>query len=118
MRQQGSSAPDEGVPPDGPWDPFRHLAELALSSAGMCGWDWDMVTGEEAFHGDTTALFGAQPGDSYAAFRCLIHPDDLENVEKELAEAAQNQRDYDGEFRVVHPDGSVHWIHGRGRFLL
>src|SRR5579862_6405001 len=102
--------------PDGAGDSFRLLAEVALSSAHMCGWDWDMVTGADTLYGDTRAIFGTDPGSNYDAVRRLIHPDDLGRVEHDLADAAGNHRDFDGEFRVVHPDGSVHWIHGRGKF--
>jgi PAS domain S-box-containing protein len=83
----------------------------------MCGWDWNMVTGEDSFYGDTAGIFSTAPGDSYANLRRLIHPEDLERVEKELADAIENHCDYDGEFRVVHPDGRVHWIRGRGKFF-
>lgn len=82
----------------------------------MCGWDWDMVTGADTLYGDTRAIFGTEPGSNHDAVRRLIHPDDLERIERDLADAAGNLRDFDGEFRVVHPDGSIHWIHGRGKF--
>jgi len=51
-------------------------------------------------------------GDAYFA---LIHPDDRQMVEDAVALAAREGTEYDVEFRVIWPDGSAHWLAGRGR---
>lgn len=47
----------------------------------------------------------------------VIHPDDRENVMERIAEAIAEDILYRAEFRVVWPDGSVHWLMGRGQCL-
>jgi PAS domain S-box-containing protein len=49
------------------------------------------------------------------AFEDLIHPDDRARVEKEVAECVETDRIYDMEYRLVHRDGHVLWVHERGR---
>jgi PAS domain S-box-containing protein len=75
-----------------------------------------MITGGCRFYGDTESIFGSDPGTSFAEFRRFIHPDDVESTEQALADAAANHRNYDGEFRVVHPGGAIRWTHGQGQF--
>jgi len=62
------------------------------------------------------SIYGLPPGSfggTKAAFENLIHPDDLARV-KELNESAlKSGKPTTGEWRVVWPDGSVHWIAGR-----
>jgi PAS domain S-box-containing protein len=47
-------------------------------------------------------------------FPRLVHPDDLEHV-KRVNEESDRTGVWDDEYRVVHRDGSVRWIHGVGR---
>jgi hypothetical protein len=43
-----------------------------------------------------------------------VHPGDRERVERSLRRAVQEMLDWNSEFRVVWPDGSVHWLDARG----
>ena len=57
------------------------------------------------------------PLDSPASFQVLmnsVHPDDRERLQNAINAAIQEKRDYASEFRVVWPDGSVHWQEGKG----
>ncbi len=45
-------------------------------------------------------------------WRVALHPDDLQRIEPEWAEAAAAGRDSTVEYRFVRPDGSVSWIEG------
>jgi PAS domain S-box-containing protein len=47
-------------------------------------------------------------------FPRLVHPDDLEHV-KRVSEESDRTGMWDDEYRVVHRDGSVRWLHGVGR---
>ncbi len=106
------------MPPDSTSDDsLQAVVEAALTCARMCGWDWNVVTGEDRFFGDTLSVFGRHPGPDYSSFRELVHPDDLSHLEEVVQEAARSHQIYEGEFRVVHPDGSVHWIFARGKFF-
>ncbi|MDK1119296.1 MAG: PAS domain-containing protein, partial [Anaerolineae bacterium] len=42
-----------------------------------------------------------------------IHPDDVKHIQDEWARMKKDGRQYEKEFRVVRPDGSIRWIRGR-----
>ena len=44
-----------------------------------------------------------------------IHADDRELVDATLRHAIKQGEDFTADFRVVWPDGSVHWIANRGQ---
>jgi diguanylate cyclase (GGDEF)-like protein/PAS domain S-box-containing protein len=46
-----------------------------------------------------------------SSWKEAIHPDDRGRVDVALASAKGGA--YDAEFRIVHPDGTVHWLHER-----
>ncbi|MBD3586253.1 response regulator [Salinimonas sp. HHU 13199] len=46
-----------------------------------------------------------------SAWRKLVHPDDIDAVEKARTEARQSPRDF--KCRIVRPDGQTRWIEGR-----
>jgi two-component system, cell cycle sensor histidine kinase and response regulator CckA len=65
-------------------------------------------------------MFGLKPDQAPAtaeAYSGLIHPDDRHVVEESAAQAAREDTDYEVEFRVVWPDGTIHWQAGRGRII-
>ena len=47
-----------------------------------------------------------------------IHPDDRPAVREALQEAIDQSGRLDAEFRVVWPDGTVHWVFARGQVLV
>ena len=53
---------------------------------------------------------------TYATYAKLIHPDDLPEMERGLNASRESHSEYDAEYRVVWPDGSIHWVASRGRF--
>jgi len=48
----------------------------------------------------------------------MRHPDDDAMVERGLAEAHRQLRSFSGEFRIIHRDGSVRWLHGLSTAVL
>src|SRR5262249_58708046 len=52
---------------------------------------------------------------SLDAFEARIHPEDREFVHRAISRAVDTRSDYDIEFRNVWPDGSVHWMAGKGK---
>jgi PAS domain S-box-containing protein len=90
----------------------------ALEAARMGTWEWDIETGEITWAETLAPLHGLAPGEfngTFEAFNELIHPDDRELLQQAVARAISEGTDYDMEFRVVWPDGSVHWIQGKGK---
>jgi PAS domain S-box-containing protein len=90
--------------------------ELALEETNTGVWEWDMTTDEVVWDEASKRLFGFTstefPG-TQAAFRDRVHQDDLPDVEDALAEAIENESDYNADFRIVLPDGTQRWIHSR-----
>jgi sigma-B regulation protein RsbU (phosphoserine phosphatase) len=92
---------------------------LALSSAEMATWDWDVpaavIWWDERMH----ALFGLAPGafkGSYEDFLGLIHEEDRERIRGEFARAIAARAALDTEFQVAWPsDGSEHLVRIRSR---
>lgn len=90
---------------------------LAMRSAQMGAWEFDCKTNLLRWSFAHFALFGMSPeqfdGKMETALRNL-HPDDRDRIWQELQAAlAQRQTAVDQEFRVIWPDGSIHWIISR-----
>jgi signal transduction histidine kinase len=47
----------------------------------------------------------------------MIHPDDRETFTGRIAEALEDRRPFSLEFRLLWPDGSVHWTYGAARIF-
>lgn len=91
--------------------------DLATRSAQIGIWDWDIVKNEIVWDDQMYALYGLQPGEfggAYEAWLHGVHPDDRETSNDVSAAAVRGEREYDTEFRVVWPDGSVHWLKANG----
>ena len=92
---------------------------LALSSARMGTWDWDLI--DHSMHWDERmhALFGLAPSTfsgRYEQFLEMIHAENRQKAAAEFAQAVERRAEYDGEFRVVWPtDGSVHTLRARSK---
>jgi len=63
----------------------------------------------------TTTLLSL--GTTHREWARRVHPEDLAGVEAELRRCMTRHLAYEGEYRVVWPDGSIHWIAMRGIFL-
>lgn len=91
-------------------------AALAARSIGIGTWEWDTTTGEVIWDEAMFRLRGLAP-QSHAPDiqQCLAmtHPDDVESVVRERQEASTGAGPTAHEFRVVWPDGAVHWIASR-----
>lgn len=108
----------------------RHLAEaelaaserrlrLALDAAGMGTFDWNLTTGRAYWDRRHQKMFGYVPGSfdgTPSAFESRVHPDDRAGVMRGLEEARDTRTGFSQEYRIVRPDGSVHWILGCGEY--
>ena len=92
---------------------------LALEAAHMGTFDWDIPNNRITWSHWHEELWGYMPGEfggTYEAFSERVHPDDVPTIDTKIAHCIAERKPYQGEFRVVWPDGSVHWISGRGEF--
>lgn len=58
---------------------------------------------------------GADEPFTYNDFLNCLHADDRKNVIERIEQAFATGVDYEAEYRVYWPDGSLHWISARGR---
>jgi PAS domain S-box-containing protein len=93
--------------------------KLALEAANLGAWDYNLDTGEVFWDERSQTIFGATKEYrlSYGDAIARIHPDDREGTDEAFKQAiaGANGGVYNQEFRVVWPDGSVHWVAGHGR---
>jgi len=93
---------------------------LAQWAAHLGTFDFYIRTGLDTWTPETEALYGLPPGGfdgTLSAFEKLIHPDDRQRVIELARKTIATGEATDGEWRTVWPDGSVHWIAGRGQLL-
>ncbi|MCV2490039.1 SpoIIE family protein phosphatase [Geodermatophilus sp. YIM 151500] len=93
---------------------------LAIDSAGIGTFDWDLRTGELLWDDRLIEMFGYTPDTfehTIAAFNDRLHPDDLPRVTEALQTCIDACGEYDAEYRVVLPGGETRWVHARGRAL-
>jgi diguanylate cyclase (GGDEF)-like protein/PAS domain S-box-containing protein len=91
----------------------------ALEAARMGIFDWDLASGQIIWTPRTEEIYGFRQGEfdgSFAAFASRVHPEDLQAVEDEVARCREGRTPYTTEHRVIWPDGSLHWVIGRGEF--
>jgi PAS domain S-box-containing protein len=92
---------------------------LALDAARMGMWDWDIVSGRLVWSPNHEALWGYPPGQfpgTYEAFQARVHPDDRSGMQQEGERAGRSRTNFQFDYRVVWPDGSVHWVSSHGRY--
>src|SRR6185437_8734086 len=98
----------------------KEALDLANVAAGLGTWDHDLLTGELQLDDRAKALLGFPPDapTPYRSWVAAIHPDDLGSAEQVLDRALQERQPFSTEYRVVWPDGSVHWLAviGRGSY--
>lgn len=95
------------------------LLSLTEQAAGVGFWDWDLSLGPDRLNWSDQMfrLFGLEPASVSANFetwRQAVHPDDLPAAEAAIAEALREHRPFAATYRVIWPDGSVHWIDAFG----
>jgi PAS domain S-box-containing protein len=98
-------------------DSEQRLA-LATNAARLGLWDSDLRTGVTVISGEYAKLHGLGPDHlqfTHENWLGLIHPDDRERLQVLLRESIETTRIWEAEFRVVWPDGTIHWLLGKGQ---
>jgi PAS domain S-box-containing protein len=91
---------------------------LVLEAASMGDWDLDLATGtvrRSLLHERCYGYDSLQPEWGFATFLRHVHPDDRAEVTRTFRSAVEGQHDYVCQYRVVWPDGSVHWLAARAK---
>ncbi len=89
---------------------------IAQSAAKIGAFDWNIQAGLNTWSPELEQLYGLEPG-SFAgtqqAWERLVHPEDRDVAVKKVEEAFSTPLPVEAEWRVVWPDGTVHWLAGR-----
>jgi PAS domain S-box-containing protein len=94
---------------------------LAQQAARIGTFDWNIQTGLSNWTPELESMYGLPPGGfagTQSAFENLVHPDDRARVMHWDDSALKTGQPTNGEWRVVWPDGSVHWIAGRWQVFM
>jgi len=93
---------------------------LAMRSAKMGIWDWNIVNDELVWDEQMYALYGVQANDFdhvYKAWEATIHPDDLAQARIDANLALEGKAEYNTQFRVCHENDEVKHIRGFGKVI-
>ncbi len=96
----------------------RERLVAALSASGAGTFRWDIRTGAVDWDEPLDRLFGLPPGKTVGSldqFLALLHPEDRPGVVERCGRCAAEGTGFSMEFRALWPDGSVHWLDGRGK---
>ena len=91
---------------------------LAVESAQMALWDWDVANDRVWMTDEGRKFFGFEPGEPLHLTANLggrVHPDDRAVRATAIQHALETRGSYEAEYRIILPDGSVRWIAARGR---
>jgi PAS domain S-box-containing protein len=86
---------------------------LAVKAGEIGIWDWNVLDNMLICNDRMYELYGfvrEQVTSVYETWVSRIHTDDRPIVEAAIQQSFAGEKDFDSEFRVVHPDGSIRFI--------
>ncbi len=92
---------------------LRQLSDrlsLATQAGGVGIWEYDVVHNILTWDDQMFALYGIteeQFGGAYEAWQAGLHPEDKQQGDAEIKMALRGEKEFDTEFRVIWPDGSI-----------
>ncbi len=98
----------------------QSLLAIAMdaANAGWGSWNWQTEETEWCDRGKRIMGFESdEEAQTVAGWLRRVHPDDRARVEAHAAETARERRDFDTEYRIIHPNGETRWLRGTGRIL-
>jgi diguanylate cyclase (GGDEF)-like protein/PAS domain S-box-containing protein len=91
--------------------------KVATDSAEMGVWEYNVLDGSILWDERMYALYGSSSNHftaSFSSWENSLSPEDLKLTLHKLNQTVQKKQPFRTEFRVTHPDGSVHWIAANG----
>jgi PAS domain S-box-containing protein len=85
--------------------------------AKMGTWQWIAETGETVWSEGEFRLYGLEPGPHSPSYEELMskhfHPEDAGTLDRLFREAVESGTIFENDHRIVHPDGTVRFLHNR-----
>lgn len=91
--------------------------QLATKAANVGIWDWDIKQNKLIWDEEMYAIFNVDPSEfdgAYEAWEATVHPDDIEQANKDVENAINGISDFDSSFRIIWKDKSIHYIKANG----
>jgi len=93
-------------------------SRLPLYAARAGSWACDLVSGGAYYSDELCEALGLSPsGNQGVHWLERLHPDDRERAQADLQRAITECLDFEGDYRVLRPDGGVSWMQIRGWVL-
>lgn len=89
----------------------------AQAIARLGNWRWDITTDKAEWSDELFRIFELDQETfdvSSANFMPFVHPDDKEDLEKNLSNCLENNSPYNIVHRIILSDGSIKYLHQRG----
>ncbi len=89
---------------------------LALAGGEVGIWDYDIVNNRVTWDERMYQLYGVAAdrfSGAYEAWHHAVHPADQERGNREIEQAVRGEKEFDTQFRVLWPDGSIRHIRAR-----
>ncbi len=90
---------------------------LATAAGHLGIWDWDIVNDVIVWNERMYELYGVSRDTfrmSRKTWEKCLHPDDLAMALEKTRAALSGEKEYDFEFRIVHPDGETKFVRTNG----
>jgi len=98
-----------------------HRLGLAIRSADVGLWDWDMRSDKVFYSREWKRQLGYvddEISDGYEEWESRLHPDDVDIAKGNIAEYLRDPLPcFGNEFRMRHKDGSYRWIYAQASLL-
>ncbi len=97
-------------------DLLRRTADrlvLATRAGGVGIWDFDVLNNVLVWDDQMLGLYGVSRDrfcGAFEAWQAALHPEDRQRGEDEIHRAILGEGEFNTEFRVIWPDGSIHHI--------
>lgn len=122
IRQDNNTRPAQGFAPNAAGAASRAPdARLlfALEAAKVGYWELGLDGRDLLVSPTFKANWGRKPDEpfTYDIVLRAIHPDDLKAHEDAVRATLQNASQLDVDYRVIWPDGSIHWLRVRGQVI-
>jgi len=95
--------------------------KVAHSGLGVGTWELDLKTGKSKWSKELFRIYGIQSDQEGLALQQWaerIHPDDREIILLDALSPSNRSDNPDHQYRIVWPDGSIHWLHTKSTVML
>jgi PAS domain S-box-containing protein len=96
----------------------RYALTLDAVNDGL--WDWNVPSGSAFFSPRYYSMLGYDDGEfqaSYASWRLLVNPEDLDRVEEELRLSIENGKGFAIDLQMKLKSGGWRWVSTRGKVV-